>query len=164
MQWQQKSVLLLCTLVLGGSTLIANAIEAKQPIKVKPEKGSVTTTTSTTTTTTTSTSIQSLSLTETQRIQIVEIISGKSTSSSLISTSLRQQIFAQVKSLPPGIQKKLARGKGLPPGIAKKVLLPVTVVNYVNLPPNTNLIVVGSNVIVIDPIRNIVLDMISNIL
>jgi len=54
--------------------------------------------------------------------------------------------------------------KVYPPEIAKKFLLPATVVNNVSLPANTNIIVVGSNVIVIDPIKNIILDIISNIL
>jgi hypothetical protein len=67
---------------------------------------------------------------------------------------------AQVSSLPSGIQKNLLRGKGLPPGIAKKVLLPVTVVRYINLPASTNIVVVGSNIVVIDPIKNIILDII----
>jgi hypothetical protein len=155
MQWQRKSTLLLCILALGSSTLLASTVEAKKPHKVKPQKDAVTTTT---------TSIQTISLTTIQRTQIVEIIRGTSTSSYLINEVLRQQILTQVGSLPPGIQKNLARGKGLPPGIAKKVLLPVTIVNYVNLPANTNIIVIGSNVVVIDPIKNVILDIISNIL
>ncbi|OYQ63270.1 hypothetical protein B9G53_17710 [Pseudanabaena sp. SR411] len=155
MKWQQKTALLLCILALGSSTLITSAVEAKKSNKVKPAKNTVTTTT---------TSVQTVSLTSLQRTQIVEIIRGTSTSSYLINDGLRQQIFTQVSSLPLGIQKNLARGKGLPPGIAKKVLLPTTVVSYVNLPANTNIIVVGSNVVVIDPIKNIILDIISNIL
>lgn len=157
MKWQQKIALTICTVILGGSTLLASAVEAKKPDKVKPVKNSVTTTTTTT-------SVQTVSLTSLQRTQIIEIIRGTSTSSYLINDGLRQQIFTQVSSLPPGIQKNLARGKGLPPGIAKKVLLPTSVVTYVNLPANTNIIVVGSNVVVIDPIKNIILDIISNIL
>ncbi|MCY7332655.1 MAG: hypothetical protein LH649_08355 [Pseudanabaena sp. CAN_BIN31] len=152
MQWSQKTALVLCTLALGSSTLLSS-VEAKKPNKVKPEKNTVTTTTS----------IQSLNLTSVQRTQILEIIRGTSTSSYLITDSLRQQISAQVSSLPSGIQKNLLRGKGLPPGIAKKVLLPVTVVRYINLPASTNIVVVGSNIVVIDPIKNIILDIISNI-
>ena len=158
---QQKTALLLCTLALGSSTLFVSTVEAKKPDKVKPAQTSVPTTT---TTTTTSTSVQLISLTTLQRNQIVDIIRGTGTYSYLINDGLRQQIFTQVSSLPPGIKKNLARGKGLPPGIAKKVLLPATVVNHVSLPANTNIIVVGSNVIVFDPIKNIILDIISNIL
>lgn len=153
MQWSQKTALLLFTLALGSSTLLSS-VEAKKPSKVKPEKNTVTTTTS----------IQSLNLTSVQRTKILEIIRGTSTSSYLIPDSLRQQIFAQVNSLPPGIQKNLLRGKGLPPGIAKKVLLPANVVRHTNLPANTNIVVVGSNIVVVDPIKNIILDIISNIL
>jgi len=72
MKCQQKTVLLLCTLALGSSTLFTSAIEAKKPDKVKPAQTSV----NTTTTTTTSTSTQLLSLTALQRTQIVEIIRG----------------------------------------------------------------------------------------
>ena len=159
---QQKIALLLCTLALGSSTLFVSTVEAKKPDKVKPAQTSVPTTT--TTTTTTSTSVQLISLTTLQSNQIVDIIRGTGTHSYLINTGLRQQIFTQVSSLPPGIKKNLARGKGLPPGIAKKVLLPATVVNHVSLPANTNIIVVGSNVVVFDPIKNIILDIILNIL
>jgi len=155
MKWSQKTALLLCTLALGSSTLLSS-VEAKKPNKVKPEKNTVTTITTT--------SIQSLNLTSVQRTQIIGIIRGTNTSSYLISDSLRQQIFAQASSLPSGIQKNLLRGKGLPPGIAKKVLLPVAVVRYTNLPANTNIVVVGSNIVVVDPIKNIILDIISNIL
>ncbi|PZO41946.1 MAG: hypothetical protein DCF19_08770 [Pseudanabaena frigida] len=157
MQWHQKTTLILCTLALGSGALLGSAVEAKNPNKGKPTTNSVTTTTTTT-------SIQLLSLTALQRTQIVEIIRGTSTYSYLIDNGLRQQIYTQVSSLPPGIQKNLARGKGLPPGIAKKILIPTTVVNYVNLPANTNILVVGSNVVVIDPLKNIILDIISNIL
>ena len=157
---QQKIALLLCTLALGSSTLFVSTVEAKKPDKVKPAQTSV----NTTTTTTTSTSVQLISLTTLQSNQIVDIIRGTGTHSYLINTGLRQQIFTQVNSLPPGIKKNLARGKGLPPGIAKKVLLPATVVNHVSLPANTNIIVVGSNVVVFDPIKNIILDIILNIL
>ena len=111
MKYQQKAALLLCTLALGSSTLFTSAIEAKKPDKVKSAQTSV----NTTTTTTTSISTQLLSLTALQRTQIVEIIRGTSTYSYLLNTGLRQQIFTQVSSLPPGIKKNLARGKGLPP-------------------------------------------------
>ncbi|NUN64849.1 hypothetical protein HCU40_08810 [Pseudanabaena biceps] len=161
MKWSSKSASLLCLLALASSTFIASTVEAKKPNKNKPEQEAVTTTT---TTTTNSVSFQSLTLTTLQRNQIVEIIRGTGSYSNLINASLRQQIFAQLNSLPPGIKKNLARGKGLPPGIAKKVLLPISVVNHVNLPSNTNIFVIGSNVVVVDPIRNIILDIISNIL
>ena len=118
MKCQQKTVLLLCTLALGSSTLFTSAIEAKKPDKVKPAETSV----NTTTTTTTSTSTQLLSLTALQRTQIVEIIRGTSTYSYLINTGLRQQIFTQVSSLPPGIKKNLARGKGLHPMVKVYIL------------------------------------------
>lgn len=161
MKWSPKRALLLCTLALVSSTLITTTVEAKKPNKNKPAQQSVTTTN---TRTINSVSTQSLTLTSVQRTQIIEIVRGTGSYSNLINASLRQQILAQLNSLPPGIRKNLVRGKGLPPGIAKKVLLPVGVVNYVNLPSNTNILVIGSNVVVVDPIRNIILDIISNIL
>jgi len=38
MKWQQKIALSIFTLLLGSSTLLASAVEAKKPHKVKPAK------------------------------------------------------------------------------------------------------------------------------
>ncbi len=165
MQYYKKAVILLCTLTLGGSVFVPMMAEAKKPIKVKPvESGEVTTTKTTTTTTTTTNTSQTTTFTTSQTTQIVEIIRGTSASSYLITDSLRDQIYAQQASLPPGIRKNLLRGKGLPPGIAKKVKLPIEVCNQVNLPENTNIIVVGSNIVLVNSITNVVLDIVFNIL
>jgi len=162
MKNHRKTVSLLCALTLGSIVLVPMMAEAKKPIKVKPvESSEVTNTTTTTTTTTTS---QTTTFTTSQTTQIVEIIRGTSSSSYLITDSLRDQIYAQQASLPPGIRKNLLRGKGLPPGIAKKVKLPIEVCNYVNLPENTNVIVVGSNIVLVNSITNVVLDIVFNIL
>jgi len=165
MKYYKKTVALLCALALGSSVLVPAMAEAKKPkpSKVKPVETSEVTTTKTTTTTTTSTS-QTTTFTTSQTTQIVEIIRGTSSSSYLITDSLRDQIYAQQASLPPGIRKNLLRGKSLPPGIAKKVKLPLEVCNYVNLPTNTNIIVVGSNIVLVNSVTNVVLDIVFNIL
>jgi len=64
--------------------------------------------------------------------------------------------------LPPGIAKKLARGKPLPPGIAKKVLPPDLVAV---LPPSPyQRVLVGPNVVLLDPGTGLVVDILLNIL
>jgi hypothetical protein len=69
----------------------------------------------------------------------------------------------QGRSLSSGIQKQLLRGKGLPPGIAKKLVpLPKQVNTYINLPTNYDLVVVGSNVVLIDQVNTVVMDYISS--
>lgn len=161
MKYYKKAVILLCALTLGSSVLVPVMAEAKKPTKVKPSESTEVTRTTTTTTTNTS---QTTTFTTSQTTQIVEIIRGTSSSSYLITDSLRDQIYAQQASLPPGIRKNLLRGKGLPPGIAKKVKLPIAVCNYVNLPANTNIIVVGSNIVLVNSVTNVVLDIVFNIL
>ncbi|PZV15228.1 MAG: hypothetical protein DCF22_07520 [Leptolyngbya sp.] len=81
----------------------------------------------------------------------------------MVSDSLRTQIVNQGRSLPPGIQKQLLRGKGLPPGIAKKLVpLPKQVNTYINLPTYYDLVVVGSNILLVDQVNTFVVDYISN--
>lgn len=178
MKWHYKAFLLLCTLALGSSALLTSPAEAQkgrgrsdkkndspntEVQRVNRSRTTTTTTTTPITTTTTTTTTSTVILNPYQRTQIIEIIRGTSTYSYLISDDIREQIYIQRSSLPPGIRKNLARGKGLPPGIAKKVLLPLNVVNHLNLPSNTNIIVIGSNIVVFDPISNVILDILSNI-
>ncbi|MBD2187587.1 hypothetical protein H6F41_05440 [Pseudanabaena sp. FACHB-723] len=175
MKWHYKVFLLLCTFALGSSALLTSPAEAQKGrgrydkkndssnTEVQRVNRSRTTTTTTTTPVTTTTTTSTVTLSPYQRTQIIEIIRGTSTYSYLISDDIREQIYIQRSSLPPGIRKNLARGKGLPPGIAKKVLLPRNVVSHLNLPSNTNIIVIGSNIVVIDPISNLVLDILANI-
>lgn len=100
-----------------------------------------------------------------QRTVLVDLLRGNCDCNYLVSDSLRTQIFNQARSLPPGIQKQLLRGKGLPPGIAKKfVRLPKQVNTYLNLPTQYDLVVVGSNVVLLDQVRYVVVDVISNVL
>lgn len=103
------------------------------------------------------------SFTTSQRTVLVDLMRGNCNSCNyLVNDSLRTQIINQGRSLPPGIQKQLLRGKGLPPGIAKKlVLLPKQVNTYINLPTYYDLVVVGSNVVLIDQVNTTVVDFIS---
>ncbi|MBM0743746.1 hypothetical protein JOY44_19345 [Phormidium sp. CLA17] len=106
------------------------------------------------------------SFTSSQRTVLVDLMRGNcSNCNYLVSNSLRTQIVNQGRSLPPGIQKQLLRGKGLPPGIAKKLVpLPKQVNTYINLPSYYDLVVVGSNIVLIDQVNTVVVDYISYIL
>lgn len=109
--------------------------------------------------------VQVTSFTTSQRTVLVDLLHGDCSCNNLLSNSVRTQIMSQSRSLPPGIQKQLLRGKGLPPGIAKKLVrLPKQVNTYVNLPTYYDLVVVGSNVVLIDQVNYVVVDYISNIL
>ncbi len=101
--------------------------------------------------------------TTSQRTVLVNLLRGNCNSCNyLVSNSLRTQIVNQGRSLPPGIQKQLLRGKGLPPGIAKKLVsLPKQVNTYINLPTYYDLVVVGSNVVLVDQVKTVVVDYIS---
>lgn len=108
---------------------------------------------------------QVVSFTTRQRTVLVDLVRGTCGCSNLLSNTVRTQIVSQARSLPPGIQKQLLRGKGLPPGIAKKwVALPKQVNTYINLPTYYDLIVVGSNVVLLDQVNYTVVDIISNVL
>lgn len=104
------------------------------------------------------------SFTTSQRTVLVDLMRGTCNSCNyLVSDSLRTQIVNQGRSLPPGIQKQLLRGKGLPPGIAKKLVpLPKQVNTYINLPTYYDLVVVGSNILLVDQVNTFVVDYISN--
>lgn len=105
------------------------------------------------------------SFTTSQRTVLVNLLRGNCDCNYLVSNSLRTQIINQGRSLPPGIQKQLLRGKGLPPGIAKKLVpLPKQVNTYLNLPTYYDLVVVGSNVVLVNQVNYVVVDFISNVL
>ena len=153
---KQTISILVCSAILAGMGAIAD-VEAKKPNK--PDKKN-TTVQQTTVINTSATPV----FTTTQRTQVIEIIRGTGSRRTLISDGLRREILSQNNSLPPGIRKNLARGKKLPPGIAKKVKLPVIVLNNLNISNNYNLIVVGSDLLLVDPVRDLVLDIIQNII
>ena len=92
------------------------------------------------------------------------MIKGTGSNSSLIPAPLRSDILANLSSLPPGIQQRLLRGRSLPNGIAKKFNLPASVPPAVNLPANYQVVVVGSNVVVIDSVTSVIIDVLTNVL
>lgn len=105
---------------------------------------------------------QWVSFTSEQRTVLIDLLRGNCGCNYLLTESVRTQISTQVRSLPPGIQKQLARGKGLPPGWAKKVVvLPKQVNTYVKLPTQYDLLVVGSQLVVVDQVRSVVVDWVS---
>ena len=108
---------------------------------------------------------QFVSFTSSQRTVLVDMLRGDCSCSNLLSSTTRTEIMSQSRSLPPGIQKQLSRGKGLPPGIAKKLVrLPKQVNTYINLPTDYDLVVLGSNVLLVDQVNYVVIDYISNVL
>ncbi|HEY9880355.1 MAG TPA: hypothetical protein V6D29_18000 [Leptolyngbyaceae cyanobacterium] len=128
-----------------------------------PSTPTTSTTPSTPTSTPTTTPTQ-ITLTPQQRQQLIDIIKGTGSNSSLISEQLRSEILANLSSLPPGIQQRLLRGRGLPPGIAKKFTLPASVLAAVNLPSNYQVFAIGSNVVVFDPATSSIVDVLTNVL
>lgn len=80
----------------------------------------------------------------------------------LLSDDLRLEIINDFDSLPPGIQRQLARGRGLPPGIAKKYQMPRGVLSFLDLDPDTELLIIGDNIVIVDP-ADVILDMIEGI-
>ncbi len=105
---------------------------------------------------------QWVSFTSEQRTVLLDLLQGNCGCNYLLTDAIRTQISTQSRSLPRGIQKQLARGKGLPPGWAKKVVvLPKQVNTYVKLPTQYDLVVVGSQLVVVDQVRSVVVDWIS---
>lgn len=102
--------------------------------------------------------------TSNQRTVLVDLLQGNCSCNNLLTSAFRSQLVSQARSLPPGIQKQLLRGKGLPPGIAKKLVLPKQVNSYVNLPTTYDLVVIGSNLVLLDQVNSVVVDFITNIL
>ncbi len=106
---------------------------------------------------------QVLDFTTRQRTVLSELLQGNCDCNALLSDTVRAQI-TDLRSLPPGIQKQLIRGKGLPPGLGKKfVRLPKQVNTYINLPTRYDLLVIGSNVVMFDQVRSVVVDLITNV-
>ena len=68
------------------------------------------------------------------------------------------------KGLPPGQQKRLAKGKPLPPGIAKKHL-PTSLDHRLGAPrPGTARVIIGNDVVLIQVSTGLVLDVIASVI
>lgn len=108
---------------------------------------------------------QFLNFTTDQRTVLVDLLRGKCACNYLLTDTLRTQIIGQARSLPPGIQKQLLRGKGLPPGQTKKlVYLPKQVNTYLKVPSQYDLVILGSNLLLLDQTRYTVIDLITNVI
>lgn len=151
--WKRLTVALLGVSLL--SSLCITAAEAKPSKGKKGEQLTIVQPTTSSTQTTT------ISFSSEQRTQLTALLSGRVVRNDVLNVSTRNLIGSQISSLPPGIQKRLARGKGLPPGIAKKVILPRTVNTYLNIPAEYELVVIGSNVVLCDSVTKIVVDFIT---
>jgi len=99
-----------------------------------------------------------------QKDQLITVIRGTGSEAYLLTEAQRLEITRQYASLPPGIRKNLARGKGLPPGIAKKLVLPTTVNTYLGIPTDRNIIVLGRNIVLLDPVSDRILDILFDVL
>ncbi|MDX2097535.1 MAG: anti-virulence regulator CigR family protein [Leptolyngbyaceae cyanobacterium bins.59] len=155
-KWKQYCVPLLGLVLLGSFWGL--------PVDAKPQhgKGKPTERVNSNRNGGTTTPAQSLPVfTGTQRTQLSQLLNGTTVRNNILDTQTRSTIAGQVSSLPPGIQKRLARGKALPPGIAKKVFLPKTVNSYLNVSTQYDLIVMGSNVVMYDSVTQVVADVIS---
>jgi hypothetical protein len=96
------------------------------------------------------------------------VIVGQLSVSAVITSSERQIIqtyigqhpaaFADVKPLPPGIAKKLARGGTLPPGIAKRYF-PADLIGQLPARPGQQWMVVGTDVLLVQAATSVILDL-----
>lgn len=159
--WKRYTTALLSIAILSGSLWATSATAKPGHGKNKPRS---TETVLPVSGSTTQTRTQLITLNSSQRTSLVSLLRGTSSQNTLISSVTRTQIASQLSSLPPGIQKQVMRGKGLPPGIAKKVLLPKTVNTYLNLPTQCDLLVIGSNLVVVDSVSRLVTDVMTQVL
>ena len=67
-----------------------------------------------------------------------------------------------VQSLPPGIQRRLARGKPLPPGIAMRAA-PADLRSRVQVPKGYELVEIGANVLLVETATKVVHDLLKGV-
>jgi Ni/Co efflux regulator RcnB len=79
----------------------------------------------------------------------------------LIREYFQQHPMGNVASLPPGIQKKLARGKPLPPGIAKK--FPAGLSGRLPPRPGYAYRVVGADVLLVEVATGVIVDLVRDL-
>ncbi|MEY2833050.1 MAG: hypothetical protein RLZZ574_2309, partial [Cyanobacteriota bacterium] len=97
------------------------------------------------------------------KTNLINLLRGRNRDNYILNNGIKIEIDHQINSLPPGIQKRLAKGKPLPYGIVKKVILPREVNDYLHLSQDYRIVVLGSSVIVFSSSDNIILDIFSNI-
>ncbi len=66
--------------------------------------------------------------------------------------------FAEVKPLPPGIAKKIARGGTMPPGIAKRYF-PADLMSQLPPRPGQQWLIVGTDVVLMQAATSVILDL-----
>jgi hypothetical protein len=103
----------------------------------------------------------SIGLNQVQKTNLINLLRRRDNDNYILNPDIRIEISNQINSLPPGIQKRLMRGKPLPYGIAKKVILPQEVNNYLKLPQDYRIIVLGSSIIVLNSSDNVILDILQ---
>lgn len=110
-----------------------------------------------------SNSYEDVALTTAQRTALISLFQDTG-DDIVITRRTRQEIQAQIDTLPPGIQRRLARGRSLPPGIAKKISLPTQVNRYIDLRDDVQIIVVDRDVVVVDPVTDLIVDILRDVL
>jgi hypothetical protein len=98
-----------------------------------------------------------------QKERLIHLLRGHDRYSYLVSPKIQRDIYSQIDSLPPGIARRLAKGKGLPPGIAKRIILPRTINDRLDLSRDIDIVVLGSDVVILDPLTGVVVDLLRDI-
>ena len=74
---------------------------------------------------------------------------------------LRPPEFAGAKPLPPGIQRKIARGGALPPGIAKRYM-PGDLLAQLPKRPGQEWILAGTDLVIVEVATRIIVDVLKD--
>ena len=105
---------------------------------------------------------------ETDRVAVERVVNRPATQVNIVFSPrevslIRTHYQSQHRSLPRGLQKKLARGGNLPPGWQKKMqTLPRTLeINLVVLPGGYRRGVMDGHAVIYDPLTHAILDIIS---
>lgn len=106
---------------------------------------------------------EGVALTTAQRTALISLFQDTG-DDIIITRRTRREIQEQIDTLPPGIQRRLARGRSLPPGIAKKVSLPTQVNRHIDLSDDVQIIVVDRDVVVVDPVTDLIVDILRDVL
>jgi hypothetical protein len=160
---QQQLVALVGAIILSGSIATGAVAHHRQGHGGGPPAQTTEPSANSQTTSTPANLASYATLTTAQRTFLASLLRGTSDYDYLITETLRDEIQSQIDTLPPGIQRQLARGHELPPGIAKKVTLPVTVNNQLGVDDDLEIIVLGPNAVIVDPLTDQVIDLLSNI-
>jgi len=96
-----------------------------------------------------------------QRSRLLALLRNTSPRNDLISTDDRAEMAVYGSSLTPELRQQLRRGQNLPRGIERPIYLSRQVNDFLELPrQNVDLIVVGSNVVIVDSFSGFIHDLV----